>query len=834
MDSTGPPRKNMPPDVASSQSHLDEKLSFYQKLDCLAQDDDLSARETSYRKRCRDFFHSPPAAKAATTIIDNSEARDSSPGNNDKAALQSRRISSAPTPAPAAKIIKGTPVGAAPPKGRLCGLLDEEDSTVIKETPPTQSMRSRGGPTRHGDTTPLNPATRRLLRTQSDQSPSVASGMRKRKRESDLKMRPQQEQIFRGLSFFYIPNDDIAPARRLRITKAREYGATWTTIASTATHVIVEKSINYREVEAVLSKGMAWPTPSIVVGEDYPLDCIQFRAILDHRQKKYLLSGQPSSEQEDTGLVPASSSEQSAQPLEVKSPPRNRSRRNGAAARSNESTPHGSEPQAEVDSQPIVLELEPDLSADGGINDKQPEPKLHMDGGRLQAPGRKETGTGTGTHTHGRMSGLCAPDELSECITTMQEFKDLPLDVDDEEENQPAAIIVVSDSEDELHPPEASRRKPKRKSSRLGRKAMAFEDHFACNQAGERETGAANPNARTIEVLQAMAKYYERINDQWRTTAYRKAISTLKRQDSRINTEEEAIQLPNIGQRLAQKIEEIVTTDKLTRLEYAKAETMDGPLQLFLGVYGVGVRQAQQWIAQGFRTLEDLRDKAKLTANQRIGVEHFEDLNTRIPRCEVEALGEVVKTAANRIDPLVEVIIGGSYRRGAESSHDIDLLVTKPGTESAAELRGFLDQLIERLEADEFLVARLASSRTSGDGSKWHGCCVLPGGPREQGDGESANRGQGIWRRIDFLLVPESERGAALIYFTGNDIFNRSMRLLASKKKMRLNQRGLYKDVLRRPDRSKVTEGELVEGRDERRIFEILGVKWREPHERWC
>ena len=72
------------------------------------------------------------------------------------------------------------------------------------------------------------------------------------------------------------------------------------------------------------------------------------------------------------------------------------------------------------------------------------------------------------------------------------------------------------------------------------------------------------------------------------------------------------------------------------------------------------------------------------------------------------------------------------------------------------------------------------------------------------------------------------------MYFTGNDIFNRSIRLLASKKGMRLNQRGLYKDVMRGTQRVKVTEGELVEGRDERRIFEILGVKWREPHERWC
>ena len=67
-------------------------------------------------------------------------------------------------------------------------------------------------------------------------------------------------------------------------------------------------------------------------------------------------------------------------------------------------------------------------------------------------------------------------------------------------------------------------------------------------------------------------------------------------------------------------------------------------------------------------------------------------------------------------------------------------------------------------------MAGLALARHD-DGTKWHGASRI-GGP-------DSNK---PWRRIDFLLVPEEEMGAALLYFTGNDIFNRSMRLLASKK----------------------------------------------------
>jgi DNA polymerase IV len=338
-----------------------------------------------------------------------------------------------------------------------------------------------------------------------------------------------------------------------------------------------------------------------------------------------------------------------------------------------------------------------------------------------------------------------------------------------------------------------------------------------------------------------MADYYERINDHWRTTGYRKAITTLKRQASRITTEDEAFQLPHIGRRIAQKIEEIVTTNKLQRLDYAQDEPTNAALQTFLQIYGVGNKQAQQWISQGLRTLEDVKTKAKLNPSQRIGVEHFDDLNSRIPRREVEALGAVVREASARMDPEVELIVGGSYRRGSESSNDIDLIVTKLGTDSVAQLRPFLSELVRVLEAEGFLTARLATFHSGGDGSKWHGCCALPRARAVDGKPNGTDGGGGgdtdyrpIWRRIDFLLVPESEMGGALIYFTGNDIFNRSIRLLASKKGMRLNQRGLYKDVIRGQNRLRITEGELVEGRDERKIFEILGVKWREPHERWC
>ncbi|KAF5702060.1 DNA polymerase IV [Fusarium globosum] len=805
---------------------LQEKAAFFDQLKPLSSDDELDTDQQKERMRSRRFFAvkarpRPPAKESVVLDLTNSEAQ--------KSRVTPRRVTSLPTPAPAdrTKIIKGTPMTAIGQKTRLGTLMNQRraGAILVDDTPIPDSTRQTRRSLPRSGSTPLFPSGRNLGQTVGD-SPSPSLAMKKRKRESTINLKPESEQIFKGLAFHYIPDDDVAPARRLRITKAREFGATWVRTPRIATHIVVEKHIHYKDIESVL-KNTNRNLPPRVVNEEYPIDCIQFKSLLQCSQKKYRLTGQSIAQEEDNPSPIPSSSGKPNESLQVK-PHHSNSRKwdfvplTGTPERSEESPHHSqvAETPVPTDSQPVVLDLQGMASSHHTASER---PTISRQNSTIfvQEPSGSMQNPDEDRHK----------DELSEYIKIMSEYKDLPLDADDDDVQTVTEMADLEFEEQSLSGSEderANKRRSRRKI-RSDRKGIAFEDRFSCNSAGVKYAKAGNPNSRTIEVLQSMADYYTRVNDHWRTTAYRKVISTLKRQEMKITTAEEAQRLPSVGPRLAQKIAEIVTTDRLQRLEYAQKEPMDEALQLFLGIYGVGNSQAQQWLAQGFRTLDDLKTSAKLSPNQLIGIEHYNDLNTRIPRREIEALGAIVRRSAQRVDPQVELIIGGSYRRGAETSGDIDFIITKPNTESSAELRPFLDSLVQLLEVEDFLVARLASSRSVSDGSKWHGCCVLP---KISGFNEEHYRP--VWRRIDFLLVPESEMGAALIYFTGNDIFNRSMRLLASKKGMRLNQRGLYKDLMRGPQRVKVTEGELVEGRNERKIFDILGVKWREPHERWC
>lgn len=411
-----------------------------------------------------------------------------------------------------------------------------------------------------------------------------------------------------------------------------------------------------------------------------------------------------------------------------------------------------------------------------------------------------------------RASILTGSDELDAAIRQAKEFQDIPVRFEEEEEegSRPGSSSAPGTDDEECEP---TSKKQKQKQ----RGNPDWQDKFQCMQ---KHTGTSIDcaNSATIDVLQKMADYYVETRDEWRSHAYRKAIATLRKHPVKIHTKAEALALSGIGGRLADKIEEIVDTNRLRRLENALLEPNDRTLQTFLKIYGVGHAQASGWVSLGYKSLHDLLSKATLSENQLIGVKHFDDFNARIPRAEVAAHGDVVRSTLLSIDAQFQVYTMGSYRRGAEDSGDVDLIVTRPATPLAQIRTTVTEVLIPQLFKAEFLKATLAG--TSGDGTKWHGASCLPS--------------SSIWRRIDFLLVPPEELGAALIYFTGNDIFNRSLRLLASRKGMRLNQRGLYRDVMMEAGRVKLTQGTLVEGANEKKIFEALGVPWRPPEHRIC
>lgn len=809
---------------------LEEKHAFYKQLDeletSLKEEDDKSFDQS--RQASRNFLARAKSGSEKdfggniTTIASSASSAASSRNSaNINALPQEMPSSTDDTPF----IIES---------GNSTALNRRKTAPLVVEHTPEFRHQPAIARSRRTQTTPNPPSSTSFAAAVEQQAPSTMAGSTSRKRSVKAKSKsmelvmelvPENEQKLKGLKLVYIPGERIK-LRKQRMERAEAHGAIVTRELSEATHVVVDENLAYNDIKTHLSSVLGKESP-ILVTDQWPLECIA-RKLVFPPTRKYRPKGMPTGEPAPSATADAApaTSEAEAQKasLELKAPGNKRNRWDYVSPETTQSGASSIRPVDRVESHDY-------LDKPGSQQGYVPDIPNLTDGTQV---GAVEDNYEAPRPDQVQRSSSGFSDELAQIVNQVREdFKDIPrIDEDDASDHGEGAKDQMDDTDTDE---EREKKRRKKDVAKKEGKRRRGDEKFRCHTGGTKNNAAEqeNPNSLVISVLKKMSDYYTQTNDHWRPIAYRRAITELESiTDRKISTAEEAMELPGFGLRLAEKLEEIVNTHSLARLDYALHDPIGKISALFLGIYGVGKSTADKWIAKGFRTLDDLLETAKLNDSQKIGIEHYQDLNTRIPRREVTKLGEYVKEEAAKIDHEVHLLIGGSYRRGADSSGDIDFIITKKGTTASKDLLPFLEQLVGNLWRQGFLTAELASHSFNRDdsGSKWHGCCVLP---RIPGYNDDENY-RPVWRRIDLLLVPETEFGAALIYFTGNDIFNRSLRLLASKKGMRLNQRGLYKDVIRGPGREKLTEGELMEGKDEKRIFKILDVKWREPYERWC
>jgi DNA polymerase/3'-5' exonuclease PolX len=117
--------------------------------------------------------------------------------------------------------------------------------------------------------------------------------------------------------------------------------------------------------------------------------------------------------------------------------------------------------------------------------------------------------------------------------------------------------------------------------------------------------------------------------------AYTKASSALKKHPKKITSGEEASKVRGVGKSIAEKIDEFIKYGHMKKLEALTNDELIRTLQLFGAIWGVGPSTAKTWYSQGFRTLEDIKTKAKLNAQQAIGLKYYEDFKQRFNKTRV-------------------------------------------------------------------------------------------------------------------------------------------------------------------------------------------------------
>lgn len=334
---------------------------------------------------------------------------------------------------------------------------------------------------------------------------------------------------------------------------------------------------------------------------------------------------------------------------------------------------------------------------------------------------------------------------------------------------------------------------------------------WVCAQSSQSKTN--NFNKHITDKLEVLAKAYTHQGDKWRALSYSKAVNALKSYHKPVTSYQEACQIPGIGKSMADKIDEIMESGHLRKLDHI-GEAVP-VLELFTNIWGAGAKTAQLWYQQGFRTLEDIRTKAHLSHTQKIGLKHYNDFLDRMPREEAAAIETVVRNAVKAIDPQLVAVACGSFRRGKATCGDVDVLISHPDGKSH---KGVFSKVLQNLHDSGFLTDDLVSHEDNGEQKKYMGVCRLPGPSQRH-------------RRLDIIVVPHNEFACAIMYFTGSAHFNRSMRALAKTKNMSLSEHSLNENVVRQGS-LKVYGGTPLATLTEKDVFSLLGIPYRQPHER--
>jgi DNA polymerase (family 10) len=292
----------------------------------------------------------------------------------------------------------------------------------------------------------------------------------------------------------------------------------------------------------------------------------------------------------------------------------------------------------------------------------------------------------------------------------------------------------------------------------------------------------------------------------YKTLAYRKAAENLLglgQEASEYWKEGRLKDIPGVGQAIAEKIDELLSTGKLGFLERLKKEVPPSLAEM-LPVPGLGPKRiAMIWKALGITTLVQLEEAARTgklhdlpgmgsKSEQQIiaGIESLGRRSGRLPLGRAYPLAQQIIGQLKNVKGVVDVQPAGSLRRMRSTVGDLDILVA--AKDSSAVMEAFVK---------------------------------LGGVNRVLGKGDtkaSVEFHDGV--RAQVWVLPPERFGTALVYATGSKDHNVKLRELALAKKLSLSEHSFLKIK----DNG---QGEIL-CKTEEEVYEMLGLPWIPPEMR--
>lgn len=303
------------------------------------------------------------------------------------------------------------------------------------------------------------------------------------------------------------------------------------------------------------------------------------------------------------------------------------------------------------------------------------------------------------------------------------------------------------------------------------------------------------------ELMKTMAKYKAIIGEEYASGAYSNAlgvVTTPKILESIVIAPPKG--LPRgVGVGIQSFIAEALLNGSVAELDTLRKDPRVKAVEKLETLIGVGPATAMKWVSEGTMTIADASTRTDLTTAQRIGISVDGRVMHRVPRKMVEKVFGVV---SGLFPKGTETMITGSYRRGAQSSGDVDILVISDDL-IAKDLPRIPSAIV--LNAGEMKVSYLVPVKddavvmTPADG-------IIP---------------SATYIQVDVFVSPSASRVAYLAYSTGSAAHNVYLRSLAKSKGYHLSQYSLTD-----------ASGKIVPLKTEEDLYASLGITYVPPEKR--
>ncbi|XP_070801714.1 DNA nucleotidylexotransferase isoform X1 [Pituophis catenifer annectens] len=360
---------------------------------------------------------------------------------------------------------------------------------------------------------------------------------------------------------------------------------------------------------------------------------------------------------------------------------------------------------------------------------------------------------------------------------------------------------------------------------------------YAC----QRRTTLKNYNQKLTDAFEILVENYEFNENKEFCLAFGRAASLLKCLPFTVVQVNDTEGLPWMGEQVKEIIEDILEEGESSKVKAVLNDENYRSIKLFTSVFGVGLKTSDKWYKMGLRTLEEVKCNKNLTLTrmQKAGFLYYDDLISSVSKAEADAATRIVQDTVWKILPDAVVTLTGGFRRGKQAGHDVDFLITVPGSRQEEEL---LHTVIDIWKTQELLLyydliestfeSTKLPSRKVDALDHFQKCFAILKVHKERVNEGSAVQSKVFaeeetkdWKaiRVDLVVTPFQHYAFALLGWTGSRQFERDLRRYAThEKKMMLDNHALY-------DKTKKI---FLSAANEEEIFSHLGLDYLEPWER--